>query len=1123
MSLLYNILSVARYERMMMFRSTRFRVLGALGMLIPIAIGVMLAIAEARGVEFGSALAMGAFIPFYVFSFLQTVVVAFVVGDFRAGDERAHIHEVVDASPISTAELVIGKYLGAMTALVALSVGVLITTVLIQAAKISITGLPFSLEPYLVYMMVMTLPSMVFVSALTFVLGAVLRKQTAVALTVGAYTIAVILFLGRRYDGLFDFGAFFAPLFYSDLLGTGDISEVLQQRLMYCILAVGLLGLSINRYPRLSQSASCRWIGRVMAVVGLAGSASVYAYSEHIAVRTSAFRKALSEERTRIADRRAPRVLHYHFAIELLSGRSSLSATVGMDLVNPYEERLDTLYVSLNPGLTINAVNGSNGPLPYDHDLGIVRIPSALPAGDTMRVELVYDGEIDNDAFDLVKTESRLQKSRHPFYKGDMTAWIDRRSVFLPPRSNWYPRPGVETAGSEPSYATANLTVSLPAHLTPVTQGVRADSTTSDGRKTEEWRVESGTPAFSLNAGVYRVYEKNIHGVNLALYIHPTHRRQVEFFKDAEEEAIQVIDQIIDVMEQETGLAYPFSRLSVVEVPFQIQWYFEGWQERGGLVQPGILMVEEDVLLGKRFSRDFERRQRFSRGREVEPASVKRDLLVSAILETFFSKEGGRGGLFRSPIVQLWSFDRSFTGEQSALVSRGLPLFLQQDVETTLRESSNTRSSRRGRFRGRRGRRGPDRSETAAWDTLMTEMGQRSFADLDPSAEPDLYRRALNAKGPTMFRMVESVVGDESFLSTMEAIGARSRFEDVPFEDFESAFMEGTRRQDRKETLKRLVNEWIYSTHVPGYTLTKATAVKMDDGWGAVVYQVKVRVRNGEPGRGFVQVTVTGQEDEAVRGVEIEGGTEIEIGLIIWDRPRRVSVDPFFARNRRRMMAPLSIPEQVFPGVPRSYVTQVKDDDSRLAEVIVDNEDEGFSMPVRRVTKYLRPQLKGGNWDVRELPMAYGRYETNFRWKAPGDGAQPAVWRARIPQGGEYDVAYYYPPPQMRGRLRLGKSFTIRIEHGGGLDTLTVESEHMQAGWNLLGRFTFPEQSESVVELSDDADGRLYADAVRWRYVDPDNPDVVYEEDVPAWNFGRGFGPGGGRGWGGGPGGGWRR
>ena len=46
----HNIASVARYERMMMFRSTRFRVLGTLGLASPVFIGVMLAIAEARGV-----------------------------------------------------------------------------------------------------------------------------------------------------------------------------------------------------------------------------------------------------------------------------------------------------------------------------------------------------------------------------------------------------------------------------------------------------------------------------------------------------------------------------------------------------------------------------------------------------------------------------------------------------------------------------------------------------------------------------------------------------------------------------------------------------------------------------------------------------------------------------------------------------------------------------------------------------------------------------------------------------------------------------------------------------------------------------------------------------------------
>jgi hypothetical protein len=1111
LSYLYNILSVARYERMMLFRSTRFRVLGTLGMLIPIAIGVMLAIAEARGVEFPSALAIGAFIPFYVFSFLQTVVVAFVVGDFRAGDERAHVHEVVDASPISTAELVIGKYLGATTALGALSLGVLLTTVLIQAAKISITGLPFTLEPYLVYLGVMALPSLIFVSALTFVLGAVLRKQTAVALTIGAYTIGVVLFLGRRYDGVFDFGAFFAPLFYSDLLGMGDISDVLAQRMMYVVLAFGLLGLSINRYPRLSQSSGWMWIGRGMALAGFLGSATVYGYTQRADENADVYRAQLLAEHRSVKEQPEPTITNYSISVDLLGSRGPLEATVTMNVTNPHSVPVEEMVLNLNAGLEVHEVLDAEGVLAYDRQSALLRIPNILAPGDSTTITISYSGSIDLDAFDLLKGDSRLKKSRHPFYKGDLTSWITSRSVFLPPRSRWYPVIGPDYRGErQPVYTTAEINITVPRNLTVVTQGVRTDSSSAEGRRTTKWVVDSPVPAFSLNAGVYEVFEANIHDIDMALYIHPSHLRQVRFFEGAEEQVVEAIDQIIDVMEQETGLPYPFPRLSIVEVPFQIQWYYEGWEEHGGLVQPGVLMVEEDVLMEKRFKRDLDRRKRFSRGGDSDEGQMKRDLLVSAVMGTFFGKEESRGGLFRSPVAQLWSFNRSFSGDQSALVERGLPLFLQQDVEAKLREASSLSGRRRGRFRGR-GRRRPPRTDSAAWDTLMTEMGQRSFADLNPEEEPDLYRRALNAKGPTMFRMVESVVGDDSFLATLEAIGAKSEYSEVPFEDFESAFTDGIRKQDRKEMLQRLVNEWIYSTHVPGYTLTKASAVKMDDGWGAVVYQVKVRVRNAELGRGFVQVTVASQQDEAVKGVEIEGGKEVEIGLIIWDRPTRVTVDPFFARNRRPMMAPLSIPEKVVEGTPKSYVKNVEDDDSRLAEIVVDNEDEGFSMPIRRVTKYLRPLLKGGNWRTRDLQLAYGRYEKNFRWKTPGDGAQPAIWKARIPQDGEYDVAYYYPPPQMRRRLGLSKAFELKISHTAGLDTLRIESEHLTAGWNLLGRFAFSEGTEGVVELSDDSDGRLYADAVRWRYVDPENPDIAYEEDVPVFNF-RGFGGRGGAG-----------
>ena len=69
----------------------------------------------------------------------------------------------------------------------------------------------------------------------------------------------------------------------------------------------------------------------------------------------------------------------------------------------------------------------------------------------------------------------------------------------------------------------------------------------------------------------------------------------------------------------------------------------------------------------------------------------------------------------------------------------------------------------------------------------------------------------------------------------------------------------------------------------------------------------------------------------------------------------------------------------------------------------------------------------------------------------------------------------------------------------------------MKAGWNYLGRYKFAEGEEAVVELSDRAEGRLYADAVRWRFFDPQNPDA-YEDEMPTFMFrGRG-GSGGGDG-----------
>ena len=150
--------------------------------------------------------------------------------------------------------------------------------------------------------------------------------------------------------------------------------------------------------------------------------------------------------------------------------------------------------------------------------------------------------------------------------------------------------------------------------------------------------------------------------------------------------------------------------------------------------------------------------------------------------------------------------------------------------------------------------------------------------------------------------------------------------------------------------------------------------------------------------------------------------------------------------------------------------------------------------------------------------FAFGRYETNYRRQEGGDGAQPAVWTTTLPYAGEYDVSYYFLERRINGRSNRRDGFCcaadyylMNIHHGGETTELTIDTDYLDSGWNALGRFTFGEGEEASVELSDLAEGALYADAIRWRYVDPDNPNAVYDEGIMPWEYGwGGFGGGGG-------------
>ncbi len=1153
MTALRNIISVAHYERIMLTRTTRFRFLGFVGIAIPMFFGVVLAIAETFGeiTESASVFGLSAFVPFYFYTYAQTVLTAFVAGNFRAADDHAEVGEVIAVRPMSTAQIVLGKYLGVLQALAGLGALVALLTMAIQAAKLSIIDAPFILTPYFYYFFLMLLPALIFMSALTFSLGAIFRNRTVVALVSVAYVLAVLFYLGFQYDGLFDFGAFFAPLFYSDMLGVGDIGRLLQIRVMYLALSFALLGLAVASYPRLPNPGWGGKIGHAMALFGLVGTFGAYS----VITRGDA---AMVDERARLlatqimhADIPVPTVRHYDLDLALMNQDAPLTAKVGLRLANENNVALERLIFTLNPGLELGAVHDASGEaLPFEVEGSVIRVELPLPLqpGREIDVSMAYAGDIDRNGFDLMRGAARRAKWDGPIHKGDLTAWIEDGSAFLPPRSRWYPVPGVDYGheGTRPvSFSTARIAIDVPAGLTAITQGepvapaaaavpvANAPGTTGDrsgDRSRQVWEVTRPVPILSLNVDTYDVVEAEIAGTLVSLYVAPIHMPQLEFFEDALDEVESFVEQLLRTMESETGLPYPYPRLSIVEIPFLVQWYYEGWEESGGLTQPGILMIEEDALIERltRVRVSFDRAMNSEHGRGQNPARLKRDQLASAVFTAFLSSDRGRNnssGLFRSPLVQLWSFNRDFVGTNAPLMSRGMPVYMQEDVTASMRSLMFERHGNTGRSRGTGGggarvqERGGDDSGSisrdrsigsgalVSWDEQLVAMQRDALADLDAEAKPDLYRAVLDTKALTMFRVIEAVVGSGAFVDAIGAFGSSTAYQQVSFDDFEQAVVPARTTASAAagaddSNLERLIRDWVHGTEIPGYAITRATTLKRENDWGAVVYQVMVRIRNGEPGRGFVQVQLEGRDDAIFKNVQIEGGQEVEVSMIIGSRPARVNIEPFLAKNRRQLGVPLRVPEEVSDGVPESYVRLIIAKEAAYTEIIVDNEDEGFSMPIRRVRRYLRPGLRGDNWRVWHHNFAFGRYETNYRWRPAGDGAQPAIWATSLPHTGSYEVAYYYLPERISGRrirYAAADNFRITVFHAGGETTLDMSGARLEPGWNTLGSFRFGAHVEARVELSDAADGRVYADAIRWRYVDPDNPNALHYDGVAPW------------------------
>jgi parallel beta-helix repeat protein len=116
-----------------------------------------------------------------------------------------------------------------------------------------------------------------------------------------------------------------------------------------------------------------------------------------------------------------------------------------------------------------------------------------------------------------------------------------------------------------------------------------------------------------------------------------------------------------------------------------------------------------------------------------------------------------------------------------------------------------------------------------------------------------------------------------------------------------------------------------------------------------------------------------------------------------------------------------------------------------------------------------------GNW-----PLWSGQpdeYQGGFHYTLKGTGADTATFVTTIPSDGNYNVYAWWTAYSNRA---TNAPYTIYYNGGAQSETVRANQQANGGQWNLLGTYYLTTGTDNYVLISDDADGVVVADAVRF-------------------------------------------
>ncbi len=1056
--------TIAWFEMLILFRSWFFRIFSGLILLVLFVMNL-----EILGDNGGNwaVKAIPANIPYFnilILSLTQAFIAMFLALDFLKRDKKLDTSEVIFTRSMTNWAYVWGKTTGILTVFMVLNILVLILALIINLVM---GDLSVNWMAYLYYPLIISLPSLIFILGLSFMVMSIVKNQAIALVILLGYTGMVMFFGKDKFDFIFDFMGFRLPMVHSDMIGFGFEGKLLIQRGIYFLLGLSFISGSILLMKRLPQSKLHTTATWVMAIIlAVAGIGGIVAYSGSTA-RDMRFRTVMialddNNYKTPALNLDACDLVIKHH------GRT-ISVTAKMTLSNQTHESISKTVFSLNPGLTLEElmISGAKTGFERKDHLVLVTLPGALAAGQSIQAEFVYKGRIDERVCNLdIKEEQAAEKWGPDFLISirKRFAILEPEYVLLTPESAWYPRPGVlhgSTISILPTWNFTRFTATVETKngLQPIMQGKIENSGNS-------WvfTPENPLPGMTLIIGPYKPMNLTAGGVDFELNVIKGH----DYFSSVLDSISDTLPKFVGDMKQDLerrlGLKYTYPRLRLIEVPVQFYAYSRLWIKHRDFLQPEMILLPEMGSMLSRAGFGQELKQSIKRSKENEESLTEKEIQLR-VLRNFISDNfmpgasdnrmmfnmGGPAALLDtdkkfSLFPNFFTFVNHLGSDQYPILNAAIEAYL-----------SNTGETQMGGF-------GMQASALSAAEQANMELQKKPFKKLLSTEMDNLaLRQVIDAKGKYFFTYLESVAGSVDFMPFILDEISKTRYQSLDFEQFTIDF-----KSKFGFNADSLAAKWYVNDQLPGYLVghVRVVEVQQDE---RTRYQLLFDVSNPSRESGLLQITLraggrgvmgggrgqgggsgmrggasfalAGRNTATEKFLVVPAGQAFQVGYVLDDQPRAMTVNTMISTN---------LPNNI--GYPFPKLEQIKGFEpieglkpipliltmSEPGEIVVDNEDIGFSLigaaTVSRMVKWLKINKKTDEVPYQSMrtrrpptfwtPIIqsgfYGDFVRSAVYVKSGEGDLSVEWRTLIQKPGFYDVYSYLNPNMARMGMRMG-------------------------------------------------------------------------------------------------------